>query len=220
MSSMRFLKSLVGGALLAACGLVSTVCAAADSGAPAYQLGTEYKQVREVLPPGNPKRVTVEEFFWYGCPHCFHLEPEVAAWLPKKAADVDFVRIPNTLGRSDGEIHARAFYIAQTLGIGEKIHKPLFDAIHVQHYPMNSLDSIRALFVEVAGIKPADFDGVASSFVVESGLGHADTVARSYGITSVPTIVIGGKYSVSAQQDTFKVVDFVIDKIRKERKGG
>lgn len=216
--STRFLKSLARGGLAAMFGLFAVACSAADP-SPAYQLGKEYRQVREIQAPADPKRITVEEFFWYGCPHCFHLEPEVAAWLPKKAGDVDFSRVPNTLGRPEGEVHARAFYIAQNLGIADKVHKPLFDAIHVQHYPMSSLESIRALFVEVAGIKPADFDGIANSFVVDSGLRRADVSARTYGITSVPQLVIGGKYIVGAQPDTMKVVDFVIDKIRKERKG-
>lgn len=218
--SMRFLKSLAQVGVLAVFGAASVACSAATESSADYQLGTQYKQVREVQKPTDPKRITVEEFFWYGCPHCFHLDPEIAAWLPKKGGDVDFTRIPNTLGRPEGEVHARAFYVAQTLGIGEKIHKPLFDAIHIQHYPMNTLDSIRALFVEVAGIKPADFDGVATSFVVDSGLRRAELAARAYGITAVPAIVVGGKYLVNAQpQDTMKVVDFVIEKIRKERKG-
>jgi thiol:disulfide interchange protein DsbA len=204
--------------VLAVLSSVSVGCWAAD-GAASYELGKEYKEVREVQKPADPKRITIEEFFWYGCPHCFHLDPELTAWVAKKPADVDFSRIPNTLGRPEGEVHARAFYIAQALGIGEKIHKPLFDAIHVQHYPMSSLESIRALFVEVSGIKPADFDNVSSSLVVDSNLNRAEVAARTYGITSVPQMVIGGKYVVGAQQDTFKVVDFVIDKIRKERKG-
>ena len=212
---LRSLKRLACGGLVAALGLVAGTALAAEP----YELGKQYKEVRQVLPPANAKRITVEEFFWYGCPHCFHLDPEISAWLPKKPADVDFTRVPNTLGRPEGEIHSRAFYIAQTLGIGDKVHKPLFDAIHVQHYPMSSLDSIRALFVEVAGIKPTDFDGVAASFVVDSSMRRAEQSAQTYGITGVPTIVIGGKYAVGAQQDTFKVVDYVIEKVRKERKG-
>lgn len=213
--ALRSLKGLARGGLLVAVALFAGTASAAEP----YELGKEYKEVRQVIAPANAKRITVEEFFWYGCPHCFHLEPEVAAWLPKKPADVDFTRVPNTLGRPEGEVHSRAFYIAQTLGIGDKVHRPLFDAIHVQHYPMSSLDSIRALFVEVAGIKPADFDGVASSFVVDSGMRRAEQASQTYGITGVPAIVIGGKYTVSAQQDTFKVVDYVIEKVRKERKG-
>jgi len=114
-------------------------------------------------------------------------------------------------------VHSRAFYIASTLGILDKTHKPLFDAIHVQHQPMSDLASIRALYVAAAGIKPADFDGVASSFVVDSGMRRAEALARTYVIRSVPNVIVGGRYVVASQPNTFKIVDFLIDKIRKER---
>lgn len=204
--------------LLALTAVFSSACSAASEPAAPYKLGEQYKEVRNAAKPADPKRITVEEFFWYGCPHCFHLDPDLTAWLAKKPADVDFSRVPNTLGRPEGEIHARAFYIAQTLGIGDKIHKPLFDAIQVQHLPMSSLESIRALFVEVAGIKPGDFDQVANSFMVDGRLRQAEQLAKDYGITSVPTIVVGGQYLVGGQVDQMKVVDFVVDKVRKERK--
>lgn len=204
--------------LLALTAVFASACSAASEPAAPYKLGEQYKEVRNAAKPADPKRITVEEFFWYGCPHCFHLDPDLTAWLAKKPADVDFSRVPNTLGRPEGEIHARAFYIAQTLGIGDKIHKPLFDAIQVQHLPMSSLESIRALFVEVAGIKPGDFDQVANSFMVDGRLRQAEQLAKDYGITSVPTIVVGGQYLVGGQVDQMKVVDFVVDKVRKERK--
>ena len=205
------------GLLLGFLSLFAVACSAADS-SNAYQLGKQYRQVGQVQKPDNPKRITVEEFFWYGCPHCYHLEPEINKWLEHKPADVDFVRIPNSLGRDIGVLHERAFYIAQTLNILDKTHEPMFDAIHSQGFPMSSLESIRDLYVEKAGIKPQDFDGIASSFVVDSAMRRADDLAVSYGITGTPTIVVGGEYIVDAQNDMFKVVDFVIDKVRKERK--
>jgi len=212
---MRNLKTLVTGGLLAVVALFSAACSAADSGG--FQVGRDYTEVPSPQKPADPKRITVEEFFWYGCPHCFTLDPAVDQWRATKPADVDFVRVPNTLGRPDGEVHSRAFYIASTLGILDKTHKPLFDAIHVQHQPMADLASIRALYVAVAGIKPADFDGVASSFVVDSGMRRAESLARTYVIRSVPNLIVGGRYVVASQPNTFKVVDFLIDKLRKER---
>ncbi len=211
---MRLLKQ---GLLLGFFSLFAAACSAADSDS-TYALGKQYRQVGTVQKPDNAKRISVEEFFWYGCPHCYHLEPEINKWLEHKPADVDFVRIPNTLGRPIGELHERAFYIAQTLGILDKTHEPLFSAIHGQGFPMSSLESIRDLYVEKAGIKPQDFDGIANSFVVDSDMRRADDLAISYGITGTPTVVVGGKYLVDAQNDMFKVVDFVIDKVRKERK--
>ncbi len=210
---MRLLKH----GLFAALGLLAAACHAADP-ADAYVQGKNYRVVGTPVKQDNPKRITVEEFFWYGCPHCYHLEPEVEAWLKHKPADVDFVRVPNTLGRPIGELHERAFYIADALGILDKTHKPLFDAIHAQGFPMSTLESIRDLYVEKGGIKPEQFDADAHSFVVENNMRRADDLAVSYGITGTPTFVVGGKYVVDAQNDVLKVVDAVITKVRKERK--
>lgn len=216
---MRTLKNFVAGGLLATLALFSVACSAADSTAPAgdFQAGRDYTEVPVPQKPADPKRITVEEFFWYGCPHCFALEPTVEAWLKTKPADVDFIRVPNTLGRPEGEVHARAFYVAQTLGILDKTHRPLFAAIHDQHQPMSSLESIRELYVAVAGIKPADFDGVAASFVVDSGLRRGDAQARTYVIRSVPILIVGGTYAVPGSPIALKTVDFLVAKIRKSR---
>lgn len=217
---MSVLASCLKRGLFAAFALFAVACSAATDAGKGYVAGTDYKLVRAVQTPADPKRITVEEFFCYCCPHCFHFDPDLERWTKAKPADVDFARVPNSLGRPDGEVQARAFYIAQTLGISDKIHAPLFSAIHTKNIPMASLNSIRDLFVETGGIKPADFDGVASSFVVDSGLRRAEAESRDYLITSVPTIVVGGKYAVGGgSAESLKIVDFLIDKVRKERKG-
>lgn len=207
------MKRLLKTGLFAVLSIFAVACHAGDP-----VEGKNYRAVANPVKPDDPKRITVEEFFWYGCPHCYHLEPEVEAWLKTKPADVDFVRVPNTLGRPIGELHQRAFYIAQALGILDKTHRPLFDAIGAQGFPMSSLESIRDLYVEKGGIKPADFDAIAHSFVVESNMHRADDEAMAYGITGTPTFVVGGKYVVDAQEGVLKVVDFVVAKVRKERK--
>lgn len=213
---MRMLKP---GLLLAVLSLFTVACSSSASST--YTLDKNYRQVPVPQTPENPKRITVEEFFWYGCPHCYHLEPELNKWLEHKPADVDFVRVPDTLGHPIGELHERAFYIAKSLGILDKTHEALFDAIHQPKAgapAMNSLENIRDLYVQVAGIKPADFDSIANTFVVEGDMRRADDLSIAYGVTGTPTIVVGGKYAVDAQDGMLKVVDFVIDKVRKERK--
>jgi protein dithiol oxidoreductase (disulfide-forming) len=213
---MRVLKP---GLLIGVISLLLVACS--SSASPAYTLDKNYRLVPVPQTPDNPKRITVNEFFWYGCPHCYHLEPELNKWLEHKPADVDFVRVPNTLGRPIGELHQRAFYIAKALGILDKTHEALFDALNQpapDQPPMNSLENIRQLYVEKAGIKPADFDSIANTFVVEGDMRRADDLAIAYGVSGTPTMVVGGKYAVDAQEDMLKVVDFVIDKVRKERK--
>lgn len=212
---MRMLKP---GLLVVFFSLFAVACS--SSASPAYTLDKNYRLVPVPQTSDNPKRITVEEFFWYGCPHCYHLEPEINKWLAHKPADVDFVRVPDTLGHPIGELHERAFYIAKALGILDKTHEALFDAIH-QPQPnepqMSSLEAIRGLYVQVAGIKPEDFDGIAHSFVVDGDMRRADDLAIAYAVSGTPTIVVGGKYAVDAQEDMLKVVDFVIDKVRKEQ---
>lgn len=185
-----------------------------------YTLGKEYTRVREPVATADANTITVEEFFWYGCPHCFHADPTVDAWRAKKAADVDFQRVPNTLGHTVGELHMRAFYVAETLGLGEKLHKPLFAAIHERHMPLDTPERVKDFFVS-QGVKPDDFDRASSSFVVDSRMRRAQQLAVLYSITSVPTFVVGGRYSTSptmagSPEKTMQVVDFLIDKIRKE----
>ena len=207
--------------LLLALSLSPLVCGAQATAS--FTDGKEFKKVREVQTPADAKRVLVEEFFWYGCPHCYALDPSIEAWKAKKAADVDFVRVPATLGRPDGELHQKAFYIAEALGVGEKIHKPLFTAIHDRHQPMATADQIKALFQKEAGVAPADFDKNTSSFMVDSRIRRSQQLAIAYGITSVPTIVVGGKYVTSpalagGTEKAMQVTDFLIDKVKKERK--
>jgi len=190
--------------------------------APAYELNKQYALVKEMSPAPNAKRVLVQEFFWYGCPHCYEYDPTMLAWLGKKPAIVDFERVPASLGRPLGELHQRAFYIAKTLGIDEKIHTPLFNAIHREHRPLGTIEQIRDFFVETTGIKPAEIDGVAFSFPVESEMHRADALATSYAITAVPTLVVGGKYLTDGGRaggltQVPAVLDFLIAKVRDER---
>lgn len=211
-------------ALVASLALLSFACTAQDNSSP-YQAGKHYKLVKTESKPVDPKRVTVEEFFWYGCQHCFHFEPDISAWVAKKPAYVDFVRIPNSLGRPEGIVHQKAFYTAEVLGIGEKIHKPLFDAIHVQHRQLFSPEAIGAFFNERSGILPDVFTSTFNGFTVDSRVRRANALAKDYQIFSVPTVVVGGKYQATAEMaggkfsDLTQVIDHLVEKVRKERKG-
>jgi thiol:disulfide interchange protein DsbA len=196
----------------------AAACSAAS--APDYQLGTQFNVVAQPQAPADPRRIDVEEFFCYCCPHCFHADASIEEWRKHLPADVSFKRVPNSLGREDGKVLEQAFYIAQTLGVLDKVHRPLFEAIHVHQQFITSLDQVKPIFADAAGVKPGDFDGTAGSFVVDTAVRQADNAALSYQISSVPSFVVGGKYmAVGAPDDMLKIVDFLIDKVRKERKG-
>jgi len=209
--------------LLALSALTMTfACSAQD--AAKYEEGKQYRKVREAIAPADVKRVGVEEFFWYGCPHCYALDPAIAAWAKAKPADVDFVRVPNTLGRPEGALHAKAFYTADSLNMLDKLHPALFDAIHKHNIPLSTEAQIAEVFNRNAGLMPDVFAGTFNGFAVDSRFRRSEQLSKTYGITSVPVVVVGGKYSTSAQmaggnEQMLKVVDFLVAKVRKERGG-
>ena len=99
-----------------------------------FQEGVHYDRLAEPVPTSTSDKIEVVEVFWYGCPHCFRLEPKVERWLKTKPDNVEFVRIPAVFGRR-WEAGAWAFYIAQKLAILDKINQSFFDAIHVHKRP-------------------------------------------------------------------------------------
>ena len=96
-----------------------------------FEEGVKYKRIANPQPPSATDKIEVLELFWYGCPHCYQIEPEVEVWLKSKPDDVGFVRMPAVLGPS-WELLARAYYTADLLGATDKIHKPLFERLHKQ----------------------------------------------------------------------------------------
>jgi protein dithiol oxidoreductase (disulfide-forming) len=211
-------------AFVASLALLSLACSAQDKGAK-YEEGKHYKPVKTAAKPADPKRITVEEFFWYGCQHCFHFEPTINAWVAKKPADVDFARIPNSLGQAAGVAHQKAFYTAEALNVSDKIHKALFETIHEKRQQVFTPEALAAFFNAQTGILPDVFNSTFNGFTVANRVQRADALSKDYLIYSVPTVVVGGKYQTTAQMaggsfdDMTKVMDFLIEKVRKERKG-
>lgn len=137
-------------------------------------------------------RVEVVELFWYGCPHCYRLLPLMERWLEEKPDGVTFRRVPAIL-RPEWALHARAYYVADALGEIDRIHGPLFDAIHLGRQPLNSENALEAFFVD-QGVSRERFRAAWRSFAVETKVRQARALTRRYGITGTPAIVINGKY--------------------------
>jgi thiol:disulfide interchange protein DsbA len=215
------MRSIIRVASAAALSLMAFACSAQDSTSK-YVDGKHYKAVREPQVPVDPKRVEVAEFFWYGCPHCYAFDPTIEAWEKKRAADVDFVRYPATLGRPVGRMHAKAFYAAEALNVFDKMHPALFDLIQNKHNPLATDDQIAQAFSTVAGVMPDIAKSTLTGFAVDSRTRKAEQLAMAYGVTGVPTIIVGGKYTTSAAmaggfKEVTEVIDMLVEKVRKER---
>ncbi len=158
-----------------------------------YDAGIEYKRLKTpVSTQVGPGKIEVVELFWYGCPHCFRLEPDLKKWLKSKPKNVKFIRIPAIFNKT-WELHAKAYYTAEFLGVLDKIHKPFFDAIHLKKQRLNTAAAVKKFFLQ-HGVSEKDFDGVFNSFGVDTKVRRAKELSRQYGISGVPALVVNGKY--------------------------
>ncbi|MGH8307619.1 MAG: thiol:disulfide interchange protein DsbA/DsbL [Gammaproteobacteria bacterium] len=214
---MKTVKASAIGFLTVGLLLVSSTTLAAAS----FQEGANYVPVSPPQPTTvQPGQIEVIEFFWYGCPHCFAVEPYVDAWLKHKPANVVFKLIPAAwTGGEHMDIDAKAFYTAQALGLEPKIHDPLFNAIHVQNQfaLVSSQDALQKFFAKY-GVNKQQFDSTWDSFGVQLKMNQALQTLTHYGIQGVPAFVVNGKWMTGAgygqmmPKDIVNCVEFLVQK--------
>lgn len=166
-------------------------------------------------------KVDVIEFFWYGCPHCYHLEPALDQWLAKLPKDVQFRRIP-AVWNPRMEAHAQLFYALEAMGALEKLHGKLFAATQKDKLDTHDKE-VAAGWVASQGLDKGKFLAAYSSFGVESQARRAKQIMPQYKVSGVPAFIVGGKYQTSEQDAgssaaLFQTLDKLIDLERKARK--
>ena len=171
-------------------------------------------------PTTTGDKIEVLEVFWYGCPHCYHFEAYIHRWLKTKPADVEFVRMPAVLSRN-WLPHAKAYYAAIKLDVLNRIHTPLFNALHRDGKRIFTEDELRNFFVS-QGVDGEAFTKAYESTEVQTKIKQAFYLARNFKITGVPSIVVDGKYMTSASMTgsydkLLEVVNYLIKKVRAEK---
>jgi len=187
-------RSLVVAALFA---LFMPLLAHAGPADEPFKEGEHYFRLPDQVRPRNPQKIEVVEVFWYGCPHCFRFDPLVKAWQKSLPADVDFYRMP-VIWNSTTQLHAQAFYTAQALGVLDKMHDPLFEAINVQGNPLNNQEKLAQLFAE-HGVGADNFNKAFSSFGISSQVNQAKARTLSYKIEGTPEMIVAGKYRIDGR---------------------
>jgi thiol:disulfide interchange protein DsbA len=164
-----------------------------------WKAGTNYVPVTPAQPTtAEPGQVEVLEVFWYGCGHCYTLDPFLENWNKNKASYVKFVRVPVTWGPVH-RAHARLYYTLEALGKLETLHTVTFDEIHKRgnFLAANNEAQTRKLqtdFAKSQGISEAEFTRAYDSFGVNANLQRAEEITRRYRIEGVPVMFVNGKY--------------------------
>ena len=209
----------------AACLLALVLCTGA-----AAQLapGKDYRLINPPQPTDSGKKVEVLEFFYYGCPHCANLQPSLRAWLKKRPADVDFRRTPAVF--DDAWIPLTwAYHTFDVMGLLDKLHYEVFTAIHEQRIRLSD-QSVLFDWVAKQGVDRKQFMDTYNSFGVKSRGMRSIEMSRDYDISSTPTLVVDGKYTLAPSMFLkpdknidygrfYGVLDQVIAMARKERAG-
>ena len=172
---------------------------------------------------GGADKIEVAEIFMYSCPHCYDLEAFINPWAESKDPNVRFVRIPAIFNQL-AQLHAQLYYTEIFLTQAGKLQDPgafremVFQEYHRKGNRLTSEAAIQRLFAR-AGVSEDDFKRTWGSFEVDQALRVASDLARRYNVTSVPMVVVNGKYSTSAAQaGTYPKLMELIDELT-EREG-
>lgn len=220
-----FLRRCAGAGLLGAFLAFPTVHAAPAEGpstAVTLKENVNYRVVITDETPPSDGKIRVQELFWYGCPHCFHLERPLEAWRKTLSANVDFE--PYAVPLNSGWMPlTKAFFAAKFMGVLDKTHLQVFNDIHVKNIHPVTRDQIADMYADL-GVNRDQFLKMYDSFGVDNAVRQAGVVAHDAGVTGVPAMLVNGKYLVTgdmagSNEAMLPIVDALIAKIEAEKVG-
>jgi protein dithiol oxidoreductase (disulfide-forming) len=198
--------------------------------APNWVEGRNYFLIAQPQPTNLPKgKVLVTEVFSYACPACNQFRPymqKLVKSLPPNAV-LDYV--PASFNPSeDWPMFQLAYVTAQTLGIADRTHEAMYDAVWTtgelattdgntlkSHMP--TIEDAARFYQKQAGVPAAKFLETAKSFGVDTQVRHDEDLMKAYGIDRTPTLIVNGKYRVTVQEaggpaQMVDVVNFLVHK--------
>jgi protein dithiol oxidoreductase (disulfide-forming) len=186
------------------------------------QIGVDFDRTVQTITPEAPaNKIEVIELFWYGCGHCHHMEQPLGAWVKKLPSDVVFKRVPG-LPQPAWAPMAKTYYAMETLGILEKLHTPLFEAIHTKKV-LNPTDEKAAIewVTKQSGLDRKKVEEAFGSFSTNTNLNRAANIFRASGATGVPTLIINGQFATKStpggNENTLRTADYIIANIRADK---
>ena len=175
------------------------------------QISTEKQQ--------ESKDIIIYEFFWYGCPHCYNLEPTMDRIEADLDADTKVVKLPVAL-RESWIPHAKLYYALKQMDKIDQVHNFIFEEIHLEDNRLNTEQQMID-FLRKHGIDTKKFIEKYNSFGTQARIKKASNLAKKYQINSVPTIIINGKFLtsgsyVSSYDELYSVVNLLVERERND----
>lgn len=189
-------------------------------GARAQQQRPAFNELKPPQAVDSGNKIEVLEFFWYGCIHCYNLEPVIETWVRKIPPEVQFRRVPAIFNQRWGH-DAAIFYTFEALGVLEKLHKPFFDSIHRDRLLTDNKEALNQ-WLQKHGVDLKRFEETMKSFGVQSKVRRAAQQTIAYKIDGTPAMAVNGRYTVSADQGgsregMMQTVDYLVEQVRKQK---
>lgn len=200
---------------------------------PAPVVNVDYKILAEVLAPADAQKIEVIEFFWYGCPHCYHLEPTIELWMKEQQKDVVVRRVPVAFNK-DLLVHSQLYYTLEQMVEQMKIpsaekqeklrqlHLKVFEAFHKEKKPLMTEKEIFK-WAAKQGLKQKEFEDMFRSFGVITKTQTAQATFEKARLDGVPALVVQGKYLTSpsitggSQERTIAVLKWLVEQVRNKK---
>jgi protein dithiol oxidoreductase (disulfide-forming) len=184
--------------------------------------------VTQRMPPGKPE---VTEVFSYGCPACDSFEPVMQKIRASVANKAQLSYLPASFNAAEAwPMFQRAFYTAQAMGLVDRTHQAMYDAVwqtgelavvdrntHRLKNPPPSIEDAAKFYERTAGVKRDQFLIAAKSFGVDTNMQRADDLIIGFQVDRTPTIIVNGKYRAHAQsaggyQQLIELVNYLVAK--------
>ncbi|MBI4291251.1 MAG: thiol:disulfide interchange protein DsbA/DsbL [Betaproteobacteria bacterium] len=177
-------------------------------------------QLDPPLPVATGSRIEVIEFFYYGCPVCYELQPHLSRWMVQAPEYVALIRVP-ALSSENWEPFAKLYYTLESLGEVTRLHWPVFDNFHFDDVRLNE-ENVMLDWVGRNGIDRQKFAATYRSPEVQARVTRARNMVNNYGVRGVPALVVDGKYLSSPRlaggtKELIQVLDQLVRRARSER---
>ena len=176
---------------------------------------TDYVELNPPQPVETTDKIEVLEFFWYGCIHCYNLEPKLETWLKTLPKDVEFRRVPAVFNERWAH-DASIYYAFEAMGLLDKLHRPFFDSIHRDRLRTDNWQNLSA-WLEKQGVDTKKFETTVKSFGVQSKTKRAIRLTTGYKIDGTPAMAVHGRYTVPSSEGMLGTVNQLVAQVRKQK---
>jgi thiol:disulfide interchange protein DsbA len=188
--------------------------------AEAFEAGKDYELINpsaKTVPQNN--KVTVTEFFSFGCPWCYRIEPALTQWQSLKNKEIKLKRIPVVFNK-EWIYYAKAYYVADLLGIGAKADPLLFKAIQTDKKLLNNNQAMIDFFVSLGVNKEMAESAFIHSTTVDMKIQEGSVIMGRMRINAVPAFVVNHQYKTDLQmakdeKRLFQIIDYLVSKSKK-----